>query len=65
MKSTKVQTLAVADYACQLTSNSPKLTRLIRERMRFKNGRLYVGPYNEGMQDLCNGAVSEKTPQIF
>ena len=32
---------------------------------RTKNGRLYVLPSLEGMLDLCNGAVSEKTPQIF
>ena len=30
-----------------------------------KNGRLYVWPSTEGVLDLCNGAVSEKIPQIF
>ena len=30
-----------------------------------KNGRLYIWPSTEGVLDLCNGAVSEKTPQIF
>ena len=29
------------------------------------NGRLYVWLSTEGMLDLCNGVVSEKTPQIF
>ena len=40
--------------------------RPIRMRpFRRKNGRLYVWPSTEGVLDLCNGAVSEKTPQTF
>ena len=37
----------------------------MRAAFRRKNGRLYVRPSTEGVLDLCNGAVSEKTPQIF
>ena len=37
----------------------------MRAAFRRKNGRLYVWPSKEGVLDLCNGAVSEKTPQIF
>ena len=29
-----------------------------------ENGRLFVWPLAEGVLDLCNGAVSEKLPQI-
>ena len=37
-------------------------------RMRVfgrKNGRPNVRPSKEGVLNLCNGAVSEKIPQIF
>ena len=37
----------------------------MRAAFRRKNGRLYVWPSTEGVLDLCNGAVSEKTPHIF
>ena len=30
-----------------------------------ENGRPYVWLSKEGVLDLCNGVVSEKTPQIF
>ena len=30
-----------------------------------ENGRLYVWLSTEAVLDLCNGAVSEKNPQIF
>ena len=40
--------------------------RPIRMRaFRRKNGRLDVWPSTEGVLDLCNGAVSEKTPLFF
>ena len=65
MKSTKVQTLGVmaAVYA-----NAPLIDGLDM-RMRIfssdKNGRLRISRTTEGVLDLCNGAVSEKTPHIF
>ena len=65
MKSTKVQTLGVmvAVYIHAL------MHRGLDMRMRIfrsdKNGRLRISRTTEGVLDLCNGAVSEKTPQIF
>ena len=37
----------------------------MRAAFRRKNGRLYVWPSTEGVLDLCNGAVSEKTPKML
>ena len=62
----------VPDRPC-LEGNSRNSTRygrvvstIMRMRaFRMKNGRLNVWPSMEGAADLCNGAVSEKTLQIF
>ena len=54
--------------AVYIHANAPLIDGLDM-RMRIfrsdKNGRLRISRTTEGVLDLCNGAVSEKTPHIF
>ena len=49
----------------KLEPSAPPRAYNTHARYPWKNGRLYVWLSMEGVLDLCNGAVSEKTQQIF